>query len=92
MRPAEFPRLSHELTIPGFTIGHGSDTIGMTGVTVILCPQGATAAADVRGTGTGTRQFDSLVNTQHLATKAHAVVLSGGSGFGLASADTPWIR
>lgn len=87
MSPAEFPSLSHELTIPGFALGHGSDTDGMTGVTVILCPGGATAAADVRGSGTGTRQFDSLVNDQHLATKAHAVVLSGGSGFGLASAD-----
>lgn len=83
----DFPPLSHELTIPGITLGHGSDTHGMTGVTVILCPEGVTAAADVRGTGTGTRQFDSLVHTHHLATRAHAVVLSGGSGFGLASAD-----
>jgi len=83
----EFPPLSHELAIPGITLGHGSDTHGMTGVTVILCPDGVTAAADVRGTGTGTRQFDSLVHTHHLATRAHAVVLSGGSGFGLASAD-----
>ena len=87
MSPTEFPRLSHDLSIPGLTLGHGSDTRGMTGVTVILCPEGATAAADVRGTGTGTRQFDSLVHTQHLATRAHAIVLSGGSGFGLASAD-----
>jgi L-aminopeptidase/D-esterase-like protein len=83
----EFPALHHELTIPGITLGHGSDTHGMTGVTVILCPDGVTAAADVRGSGTGTRQFDSLTQPHHLATKAHAVVLSGGSGFGLASAD-----
>ena len=82
-----FPDLRRKLTIPGFRIGHGSDTDGMTGVTVLLCPEGATAAADVRGTATGTRQFDSLNHTQHLATQAHAVVLSGGSGFGLASAD-----
>lgn len=87
MNIRSFPTLSRELTIPGITIGHGSDTRGMTGVTVILCPEGATVAADVRGTGTGTRQFDSLIHTHHLATKAHAVVLSGGSGFGLASAD-----
>ena len=87
MDSSDFPRLSHELAIDGVTLGHGSDTHGMTGVTVILCPEGATAAADVRGTGTGTRQFDSLVNPHHLATKAHAVVLSGGSGFGLGSAD-----
>jgi len=83
----ELPPLHHDLTIPGITIGHGSDTRGMTGVTVILCPDGVTAAADVRGTATGTRQFDSLSHSHHLATRAHAVVLAGGSGFGLASAD-----
>lgn len=85
-----FPPLpipSRSLDIPGFRIGHGSDTTGMTGVTVILCPEGATAAAEVRGTATGTRQFDSLVAGQHLASRAHAVVLAGGSGFGLSAAD-----
>ena len=50
----------HELTIPGITIGHGSDFDGMTGVSVVLCPEGAIAAAEVRGTATGSRQFDSL--------------------------------
>lgn len=59
----------------------------MTGVTVILCPDGATAAAEVRGTATGTRQFDSLNLTHGLASRAHAVVLAGGSGFGLSCAD-----
>jgi L-aminopeptidase/D-esterase-like protein len=81
------PVPARELTIAGFTIGHGSDTTGMTGVTVVLCPQGAVAAADVRGSATGTRQFDSLIGNHHLATRAHAVVLAGGSGFGLAAAD-----
>lgn len=87
MKIPTLPPLRHDLAIPGITIGHGSDTGGMTGVTVILCPEGVTAAADVRGSGTGTRQFDSLTIPHHLATRAHAVVLSGGSGFGLASAD-----
>ena len=87
MNSRQFPPPSYDLTIPGFSLGHGSDTEGMTGATVILCPEGATAAADVRGSGTGTRQFDSLTHTHHLATKAHALVLAGGSGFGLASAD-----
>jgi L-aminopeptidase/D-esterase-like protein len=41
----------------------------------------------VRGSATGTRQFDSLVSAQHVSSKAHAVVLAGGSGFGLGSAD-----
>lgn len=75
------------LRIPGFTLGHGSDRQGMTGVTVILCPEGARAAAEVRGSATGTRQFDSLVQMHHIATRCHGVVLSGGSGFGLAAAD-----
>ena len=38
---------SHELTIPGLSIGHGSDFVGKTGVTVLLCPEGAVAAAAV---------------------------------------------
>ena len=85
--PSLLPESSGELVLPGLSLGHGSDTSGMTGVTVILCPQGATAAAEVRGTATGTRQFDSLVQPHHLASKAHAVVLAGGSGFGLSAAD-----
>ncbi len=68
-------------------MGHGSDDRGKTGVTVILCPEGASAAAEVRGSATGTRQFDSLTDPRHIATRTHAVVLSGGSGYGLAAAD-----
>lgn len=83
----QFPRPARRLEIPGFRLGHGSDLAGKTGVTVILCPEGVTAAAEVRGTATGTRQFDSLVASQHVASRAHAVVLAGGSGFGLSAAD-----
>ena len=79
--------LSRRLTLEGFTLGHGSDTEAMTGVTVILCPEGATAAADVRGTATGTRQFDSLRIGHSLNTKAHGVVLAGGSTYGLSCTD-----
>ena len=75
------------LLLPAFAIGHGSDPVGMTGVTVILCPEGASAAAEVRGTATGTRQFDSLVAGHHVAARAHALVLAGGSAFGLGAAD-----
>jgi L-aminopeptidase/D-esterase-like protein len=85
--PPSWPPFSDRLEIPGFTLGHGTDLEGMTGVTVILCPEGAVAAAEVRGSATGTRQFDSLVDPRHLATRAHAVVLAGGSGFGLGAAD-----
>jgi L-aminopeptidase/D-esterase-like protein len=81
------PVPARELTIGGFAIGHGSDTTGMTGVTIVLCPEGAVAAAELRGSATGTRQFDSLIGSHHLATRAHAVVLAGGSGFGLSAAD-----
>lgn len=85
--PPELPPESYELAVEGFRIGHAADATARTGVTVILCPEGATAAADVRGTATGTRQFDSLRRAHHLANQAHAVVLSGGSSFGLAAAD-----
>lgn len=79
--------IDRRLTIDGFTLGHGSDIEAMTGVTVILCPEGATAAADVRGTATGTRQFDSLRIGHSLNSKAHGVVLAGGSAYGLACSD-----
>jgi L-aminopeptidase/D-esterase-like protein len=59
----------------------------MTGVTVILCPEGALAAAEVRGSATSTRQFDSLVLAHHVSSRAHAVVLAGGSAAGLGAAD-----
>lgn len=85
------PEPSRDLTIEGFRLGHGSDTRGMTGVTVILCPEGATAAAEVWGSATGTRQFDALVMPQHLGSRSHAVVLAGGSSFGLTAAD-PVVR
>lgn len=78
---------SRSLDLPGFTLGHGTDRDALTGVTVILCPEGALGAAEVRGSATGTRQFDALVSGHHVSSKAHAVVLSGGSAFGLSSAD-----
>jgi len=87
MTTPPFPEPFRALTIPGFTLGHGTDPKNLTGLTVILCPEGALAAAEVRGSATGTRQFDSLVSAQHVSSKAHAVVLAGGSGFGLSSAD-----
>ncbi len=81
------PPPSRTLDLPGFAIGHGTDREALTGVTVILCPEGMLAAAEVRGSATGTRQFDSLVSGHHVASKAHAVVLAGGSGYGLSAAD-----
>lgn len=81
------PETATDLAMPAFAIGHGSDLAGKTGVTVVLCPEGATAAAEVRGTATSTRQFDSLVAGHHVAARAHALVFAGGSAFGLSAAD-----
>jgi L-aminopeptidase/D-esterase-like protein len=81
------PEPASDLALPGFALGHGSDPARGTGVTVILCPEGATAAAEVRGTATGTRQFDSLVAGHHVASRAHGLVFAGGSAFGLGAAD-----
>lgn len=65
-------------------VGHA--TLGDTGCTVIACPEGALAAVDVRGGGPGTRETD-LLEAHNTVEKVHAIVLSGGSAFGLAAAD-----
>ena len=70
--------------LPGISVGHAS--VDDTGVTVIACPGGATAAVDVRGGGPGTRETD-LLDPHNTVRQAHAIVLSGGSAFGLAAAD-----
>lgn len=72
--------------IKGIRVGHAGDLSALTGCTVILCPQGALAGADIRGGATGTREFDVL-SPAHLVQKIHAVLLSGGSAFGLGAAD-----
>ncbi len=72
--------------LPGVLVGHDTLEDGPTGVTVVLLPEGATAGVDVRGAAPGTRETDLLdpVNTiQH----ADALVLAGGSAYGLAAAD-----
>lgn len=81
------PALSTSLDVEGFRIGHGTDPRGMTGVTVILCPEGVAAAAEVRGTATSTRQFDPLVRAHHVGSRVHALIFAGGSAFGLSAAD-----
>ncbi len=71
--------------VPGIKVGHASDFNGMTGCTVILCEEGAVAGIDVRGSAAGTRQVDAL-SPGHIVDRIHAVVLSGGSSFGLDAA------
>lgn len=72
--------------VPGFSLGHASNSTAMTGVSVILCPPGTVGACELRGTATATRGIDSL-RSEHLVGAVDAIVLSGGSAFGLASVD-----
>lgn len=72
--------------IPGLRVGHAQDEQAMTGCTVILCEQGATAGVDQRGGAPGTRETDAL-HPMHLVQQVHAVVLAGGSAFGLDAAS-----
>lgn len=68
--------------IPGILVGHAENQEALTGCTVVLCQGGAVGGMDQRGGGPGTRQTDSL-HSMRLVPKVNAVLLSGGSGFGL---------
>lgn len=68
--------------IQGFQIGNAQDEQGATGCTVILCKEGASAGVDVRGGGPATRETD-LLDPKNMVEKIHAVLLSGGSAFGI---------
>ncbi len=68
--------------IEGIKVGHGSSEGALTGCTVIICEEGATGGVDVRGSAPGTRETD-LFKAENMVDKVHAVVLSGGSAFGL---------
>jgi L-aminopeptidase/D-esterase-like protein len=72
--------------VPGIRVGHATDLAGLTGCTVVLCEKGAVGGVDQRGGAPGTRETD-LLRPTHLVQEAHAVLLAGGSAFGLAAAD-----
>jgi L-aminopeptidase/D-esterase-like protein len=72
--------------IPGIRVGHAQDEAALTGCTVILCEGAAVGGVDQRGGAPGTRETDAL-HPIHLVNVVHAVVLSGGSAFGLDSAS-----
>jgi len=78
-------RLSTITDVPGIRVGHASDFNALTGCTVILCEEGAAGGVDIRGPAAGTRQMDAL-NLSHLLDKVQAILLSGGSAFGLDAA------
>ncbi len=72
--------------VPGIRVGHAQDEQALTGCTVVLCEQGAVGGVDQRGGAPGTRQTDAMY-PMHLVQQVHAVVLSGGSAFGLDAAS-----
>ena len=85
--PSQSPPPNHTLTaVSGLKVGHYTLTERPTGCTVILAEQGAVGGVDVRGSAPGTRETD-LLNPTNLVEKVHAIVLAGGSAFGLASAE-----
>ncbi len=71
--------------VRGLRVGHFTDTRRPTGVTVILTPEGSVAGVDVRGAAPGTRETD-LLSPLNAVEKVHAVMLAGGSAFGLDAA------
>ena len=90
---------------PGFLLGHWSDRTAGTGCTVVLCPPSTVGGVDVRGNSPGSREL-ALLGSEKSMQEVHAVLLTGGSAFGLAAADgvvryleergigypTPWAR
>ncbi|HAF60328.1 MAG TPA: P1 family peptidase [Bacillota bacterium] len=72
--------------IKGIKVGHAQDVEGGTGCTVILCEEGAYAGVDVRGGGPASRETE-LLKPVNLVEQIHAVMLSGGSAYGLDAAS-----
>ncbi len=81
-RPTRRGRLTD---VSGLTVGHWTDAANCTGCTVVLCDPRATASAEVRGAAPGTRET-ALLDTLAQATWVNAIVLAGGSAFGLETA------
>jgi len=87
--PSPSPSVSRNLTltaVPGIKVGHFTLTERPTGCTVILTEAGAVASVDVRGGAPGTRETDLLNPVNHVQ-KVNAIVLAGGSAFGLDAAS-----
>jgi L-aminopeptidase/D-esterase-like protein len=73
-------------SVPGVLVGHWSDREAVTGCTVIVLPEPNVVAAEVRGAAPGTREY-ALLQPGMRVEQAQAIVLTGGSAFGLAAAD-----
>ncbi|MGH2521319.1 MAG: P1 family peptidase [Anaerolineales bacterium] len=88
------PQFLNAITdVPGLKVGHADDPQALTGCTVVLYEAGAVGGVDQRGGAPGTREIDAL-RPMHLVQKVHAVVLAGGSAFGLdaASGVVRWLE
>ncbi len=81
--PALFPGAITD--VAGLRVGHYTDSRRPTGCSVVLCPQGVTCGVDVRGAAPGTRETD-LLRPDNLVEQVHALLLTGGSAFGLDAA------
>jgi len=79
--------------VAGLSVGHYTDTRRPTGCSVVLCPQGVACGVDVRGAAPGTRETD-LLRPDNLVEHVHALLLTGGSAFGLdaASGVVRWLE
>ncbi len=75
-----------KIPIDGLRVGHYTDDTARTGCTVLLFPEGTVASGEVRGGAPATREFD-LLAPERTVERLDALVLSGGSAFGLASGD-----
>lgn len=75
-----------EIGVAGVEVGHWTDTEARTGCTVVVLPPGAVASGEVRGGAPATREF-ALLAPERLIAGVDAVVLTGGSAFGLAACD-----
>lgn len=73
------------IDVEGIKVGHYTDLEAATGCTVVLCEGGAIGGVDVRGAAPGTRETD-LLRPMHLVERVHAILLTGGSAFGLDAA------
>ncbi|HYK81816.1 MAG TPA: P1 family peptidase [Gemmatimonadales bacterium] len=88
------PVSSNLAAVQGLTVGHWTDVERATGCTVVLAPpRGMRAACALRGRATGTRELDAL-DPRHVVGKVDAILLTGGSAYGLGAADgvMRWLR
>jgi L-aminopeptidase/D-esterase-like protein len=72
--------------VAGVRVGHWTDPVGRTGCTVVLFPDGTVASGEIRGGAPGTREW-ALLDPSRTVARIDAVVLTGGSAFGLAACD-----